>query len=340
MTTTYTATGTGQVSNLVVAATDRYVEHGLRSAPLFRNFADKRPVQVTGPSSTVTLHFYTDLVVDPVNSILTEYVDPDAIVLANTTSVTITAKEYGATGYSTRKAELSALSDIDTELLDQIIWNMQDTLDWHAQTSFVGGGSGGTSIVVSAGSTLTALAAGSGATNNTTGGTGCTAIASTQLLNAKAVRYGVTKMRAAKVMGRKGNLYGTVLAPEASADLREETGAASWRDPHVYSAPGNIWDGELGAFEGTFFIESPRVFSSQIGVGASTTQVRVFNTYMFGQQFLAEAVGQDAHVEYGNMTDKLNRFRPVGWYGYLGWAPYRPQSFVQINHATSARPTV
>jgi N4-gp56 family major capsid protein len=321
------------------------VEHGLRAAPLYRNFADKRPVQVTGPSATVTLHFYTDLAVDPVNSILTEYADPDPITLSNTTSVTITAKEYGASGFTTRKAELTALSDIDTELLDQIVWNMQDTLDWHSQAAFVGGGSGGSSIVVTAAAgVISALAAGSGATNyGSTGagtGTGCTGIAGTQLLTAKQIRYGVTKLRAAKVPGRKGNLYCTVLNPEASADLREETGMAAWRDPHAYSAPGNIWDGELGAFEGSFFIESPRNFNAMVGSGSGATQVRVFNTYMFGQQFLAEAIGQDPHVEYGPITDKLNRFRPVGWYGFLGWAPYRAASFVQFNHATSARPNV
>ena len=329
-------TGTTQVSNLVVSATDRYVEHGLRAAPLFRNFADKRPVQVTGPAATVTLNLYADIATTGASitaATLSESTDPDPITLSNTTQVTINLAEYGESAYSTRKVELVALSDIDVELLDQIVWHMQDSLDWLSQTSFVGKGA---NVITASAGTISTLAANSGAADYVSAGTGCTAIAATQTLTAKQIRYGVTKLRAGKVPGRKGNLYATVLAPEASADLREETGMAAWRDPHAYSAPQNIWDGELGAFEGAFFIESPRVFNSQCGSGAT---VRVFNTYMFGQQFLAESVAQEPHIEYGNMVDRLNRFRPVGWYGFLGWAPYRTAALVQICNATTARPT-
>lgn len=335
MPTTYAGvTGTSAVSNLVQTGYDRLVEHGLRAQPLFRNFADKRPQDVTGPTATVTLQFFTDLA--PVTSALTENVDPDAVALGQTTTVNVTLQEWGQAGLSTRKMELVSLSDIDLELVEQITWNMVDSLDVQAQTSFVGLGSN--IVFPVAGAAPTALAANAGATFS--GGTGCTSIAAANILNSNTCRWAVTKLRAAKVMPWKAGLYAHILAPEMSADLRQETGAAAWRDPHVYSgvegSQNMIWAGEIGAYEGAFYIESPRCFSNQIGAGGT---VRVFNSYVFGKQFLAEAVGEEPHVVFGPIVDKMRRFRPVSWYGFLGWNVFRPASLVQISAASTFRPT-
>ena len=54
-------TGTSAVSGLVKAAYDRYVEFALRSQPLMRNLADKRPVQQAMPGSYVVFSIYNDL---------------------------------------------------------------------------------------------------------------------------------------------------------------------------------------------------------------------------------------------------------------------------------------
>lgn len=332
MPTTYTGTtGTGQVSNLVQTAYDRLVEHSLRSEPLFRNFADKRPVQVTGPSGTVTLQFYSDMA--PATAPLTENVDPDAVALGNTTTVNVSLAEYGNVGMTTRKLELVSLSDVDVELADQIAWNMVNSLDVVAQTA---GFSGKAALAyTNVSGTATALTAGSTVAADGTGTTTST-IAAGNVLNSALIRTGVTKLRAGNVQPRKGSLYACVLSPEASADLRTETGAAAWRDPHNYSAAGNIWNGEIGSYEGAFFVESPRVFSGQAGSGGT---VRVFNSYLFGQQFAAEAVGEEPHVVFGPMTDSLNRFRKVGWYGFLGWNVYRANTAVQFCTASAYRPT-
>ena len=337
MPTTYAGvTGTSAVSNLVQTGYDRLVEHGLRAQPLFRNFADKRPADVTGPTATVTLQFFTDLA--PVTAALTENVDPDAVALGQTTTVNVTLQEWGQAGLSTRKMELVSLSDIDLELVEQITWNMVDSLDVQAQTSFVGLGTN-IGYPVS-GAIPTALAANAGATFS--GGSGCTAIAAANTMNSNAARWAVTKLRAAKVMPWKSGLYAHILAPEVSADLRQETGAAAWRDPHVYSgvegSQNMIWAGEIGAYEGAFYIESPRVFQNQLGAGAGGTQVRVFNSYIFGKQFLAEAVGEEPHIVFGPITDKMRRFRPVSWYGFLGWNVFRAGSLVQLCAASTFRP--
>jgi hypothetical protein len=46
----------------------------------------------------------------------------------------------------------------------------------------------------------------------------------------------------------------------------------------------------------------------------------VFRTYVAGQQALAEAVSEEFHVVIGPSVDKLQRLRPIGWYGVAGWS--------------------
>lgn len=70
-------TGTSAMSNLVKAAYDRYVEFALRSQPMFRDLADKRPVQQAMPGSSVVFSLYQDLAA--ATTALTETVDPDAV---------------------------------------------------------------------------------------------------------------------------------------------------------------------------------------------------------------------------------------------------------------------
>jgi hypothetical protein len=43
---------------------------------------------------------------------------------------------------------------------------------------------------------------------------------------------------------------------------------AAWRDPHAYQTNENIWAGEIGSFEGAYFVETPRLRVA--GDGASS----------------------------------------------------------------------
>jgi hypothetical protein len=75
------------------------------------------------------------------------------------------------------------------------------------------------------------------------------------------------------------------------------------------------------------------------GTIASSTPVRVFNSYIVGQQALAEASAIDPHVVVGPVVDSLMRNRPVGWYGLLGWSLYRPQSSWLIRSSSTIHST-
>ena len=310
--------GTVVGANLVTQAYDRLVEFALRSVPTFRAVADKKVGNQTHAGSSVLFQLYNDLAV--ATTALTETVDPDAVAIPATTTVAVTLNEYGNSIISTRKLDLFSLADVEPALANIVAFNMNDSLD------------GVVKAVLGAGTQVIREIAGAISTAAITG------VSATDTIKAKDIRYTVAKMRAANVVPRRGSLYASYIHPEVSHDLRAETGAGSWRQPHEYVDPSGVYAGEIGTFEGVAFIESPRLPNSQAGAGSGTTQTRVYDTFVMGQQALAEAVAEEPHTVIGPVTDKLMRLRPIGWYGVLGWSLYRPESMWRIQTASSVRP--
>jgi N4-gp56 family major capsid protein len=387
----YTSTGSTSLggtvggAGLVQKAYDRLLEFALRAEPLIRSVADKTPAQQSIPGSTVVLQKYVDLTA--VTSTLSETVDPDAVALSTPDQVTITLNEYGNSVLVTRALELFSLADVDPAISNVIAFNLADSIDKVAMETL----RGGTNVIYGGSATST----------------GTVAAAST--LDSADIRKAVAKLRSNKAAYRKGSMYWVGIHPEVSHDLRAETGAAGWRDPHNYQSGEQIWAGEIGAYEGAYFVESPRLFSSKSGadqtalatapavsgvsgeftivvannafggraevgdkisgtnvgsaakitaisVGATNTTLtvsvansgtvgtntltvtpvtRVFNTIVAGKQAMAQAVAEEPHVVIGNVTDKLMRFRPMGWYGVLGFARYREEALYRLETGSS-----
>ena len=195
-----TFTGTATISNqtgmtnLVQSAYDRYVEMALRSQPLIRDIADKRPVQQAMPGSSVVFQIYNDLAA--ATSTLTENVDPDAVAISNTSNVTVTLAEYGNAALLTRKLGLFSLSDVDPAAADIIAYNMADSLDSVAMTELRGG-------------TNERFATGGASTPTDTD-----EVAAEDTLALVDVRYCVSKLRAGLAMPRQGSLYAAYIHPE------------------------------------------------------------------------------------------------------------------------------
>jgi|SRR5215472_4884502 len=308
-------TDTTAMSNAVQTAYDKLFEFALRSQPLFRQVADKRPAQQTAPGGSVVLERFQDLAQQ--TATLTENVDPDSVALGNPTTVTITLNEYGNPVLRTRKLYLFSLTDVDPAVANIVAYNMADSMDTVVQNVI----RGGSNLIQLQGGTTTYV-------TNATISTGAASLVATDGFKSSLARLAVVKLRTNKAVPRKGSLYWCAIHPEVSYDLRSDTGAAAWRDPHNYSAAGNIWAGEIGAYEGAYYVESPRCFNAA-DAGAGGT-VRRFRTYFAGQQALAEAVADEFHVIPGPITDKLMRFRPIGWYGVAGWAIYRQESLIRV----------
>ena len=391
----YTSTGSTSLggtvggAGLVQKAYDRLLEFALRAEPLIRSVADKTPAQQSIPGSTVVLQKYEDLTA--ATGTLTETVDPDSVALSTPNTVTITLNEYGNSVLVTRALELFSLADVDPAISNIIAFNLADSIDRVAMETLRGG-----TNVIYGGSTATSTAT----------------ITAAATLDSADIRKAVAKLRSNKAAYRKGSMYWVGIHPEVSHDLRAETGAAGWRDPHNYQAGENIWAGEIGAYEGAYFVESPRLYNAKTGAdqatlattavtvagvsgaftlgvaassvigqraevgdkisgtgiatGAKITAVsisgatetitvdlahtaavtvstvvtvtpvtRVFNTIVAGKQAMAQAVAEEPHVVIGNVTDKLMRFRPMGWYGVLGFARYREEALYRLETGSS-----
>ena len=260
MANAYTTTGSNSLggtvggAGLVQKAYDRLVEFALRAQPLIRSVADKTPARQSIPGSSVVLQRYVDLTKK--TATLTETVDPDAVALATPTYTTITLAEYGNAVLVTRALELFSLADVDPAIANIIAFNMADSIDEVAQT------------VLRAGQNV--LRGGTATSRGT--------LTSSDVFTSALARKATAKLRANKAIPRKGSLYWAGIHPEVSHDLRAETGVGSWRQPHEYQSNDAIWAGEIGTYEGAFYVESPRLYSDKLGAdrtALATTAVTV-----------------------------------------------------------------
>lgn len=300
-------TGTSAMSNLVAAAVDRKVRAQLRHIPSLRAVADTRPAQVDKPGSSVSLYIQPDLAV--ATTPLNELTDPDFVALGNPTAVPITLNEYGnATVTSVRLRNLS-FSDIDPNQIDQIAWNMHNSIDTLVRD------------VISAGTQV--IYAGTHTSVATT--------VNADTIDSDDIRKTVTKLRSNGALGKRNDLYWCGIHPDVAYDLRRESGDNGWRAAHINAAPDLIWPGEVGVYEGAFFVESARM---KVAADGGTGNL-VYRTIVAGKEALAEAVQIEPHVEIGVVPDKLNRFLPMGWYGLLGWSIFRQEAVQRIVSGSS-----
>ena len=80
------------------------------------------------------------------------------------------------------------------------------------------------------------------------------------------------------------------------------------------------------------------VTSGTVTSGATVTVTpiaAVYRTILAGKQALAEAFAQEPSVVVVPFVDKVMRFRPIGWYGVLGFSRYREQALYRIETGSS-----
>ena len=241
--------GTSGGAGLVQQAYDRLLEFALRSEPLIRSVADKTPARQSIPGSTVVLQKYVDLAQK--TSTLSETTDPDALALSTPTTVSITLNEYGNSVLVTRALELFSLADVDPAIANIIAYNLADSIDAVAMETLRGG-----SNIIYSGNTATTTAT----------------VTAASTIDSADIRRAVAKLRSAKAVARKGSLYWAGIHPEVSHDLRAESSSGQgWLLPNQYgSSQDRIWAGEIGNYEGAFYIESPRLYSAKDGADQST----------------------------------------------------------------------
>lgn len=312
----YTTTGSVTYDQ---TAYDRLVYFALRPELFFDRVADVGPTRQSMPGASVVFNFATELAaaVTP----LSEAVDVDAVAMANT-QLTLTLVEYGNAVITTAKIRATSFVEIDPVVANLIGYNAGLSIDTLAAN---------------------ALAAGTNVSYGTLAGlAGRTNIAATNTLSAAIVRRMLARLRGANVP-TIGGQYVAYVHPDVSYDLRSETGAAAWRDPHTYSQPSEIWNGEIGSFEGFRFIESPRAplfVDASNGAGATGT-VDVYGSLFLGRQALAKVYsttdgnGAMPRVVMGPVVDKLRRFVPMGWYWLGAYGVFRQAALWRAENASS-----
>jgi len=308
-----------QASSLSVdqQAFDQIAYFALRSEMLFDAAADVQPVAQSMPGSSVTFTIFSELA--DATSTLSETVDLTPTTMADS-QVSVTLAEYGNTVNTTAKLRGTSFLDVDAVAANLIGYNAGSSIDTvvanvlKAATNVVYGGGGSTTP-----------------TSNAT-------VQAEDIIEANDIRIVTAQLRGAKAQSFNG-MYMAFIHPDVSYDLRRETGAASWRDPHVYSNIGPIYNGEIGAFEAVRFIETPRAPVDLTGGSAST--VDLYQTIIMGRQSLAKAHsitdGNGAYpkVVRGPVVDSLMRFNPVGWYWLGGYGIFRQAAIRVINSSSS-----
>lgn len=294
---------------------DRYLRMALRTEPVIGQFVDVHPVQPTAPGSAIVLQKYNDLAA--VTSTLSdEFSSAANVVIPATSTVTVTLGSYGNVVTTTEFLELTSLTDIEPAKADLIARNVVDSREGLIMTT----ARAGTNVIY----------AGASGAVDTTGPTN--AVASGDTMSAKQVRRAVTELRARNAPAWRDEFYGALVHPRQAVDLREDAGAGNWLTPHQYNSNVNIWKGEVGSFEGAFFIETNRVYSANDG----TTSQTVYRALFLGKEALAEAVAQPFQVVISPVTDNLMRSRPMGWKAIVGYSIFRNECLQRLETATTS----
>ncbi|MCA1843276.1 MAG: N4-gp56 family major capsid protein, partial [Actinobacteria bacterium] len=292
---------------------DLLIRYPLRSQLYFDRVADVMPTNQSMNGSSVIFNLATELAtaITP----LTETSDIDAVAMANS-QITVTLVEYGNAMNVTAKLRGTSMVDVMPAVANLLGYNAGRSMDivvfniLVAGTNVIYGGAVVSRVTVAAGTTITSA----------------------------KIRQVLASLKEANVADF-GGYYNAFIHPRVSYDLRSETGAAAWRDPHVYSQPSEIWNGEIGAYEGFRFIESPNV-SPFVDAGVGGT-VDVYPTLFMGREALAKAYstadggGPQPRVVASPVIDKLRRFTPMGWYWLGGFSRFREAALYRLETSSS-----
>ena len=308
-----------QASSLSVDQTAFYqiAYFALRSEMLFDAAADVQPVAQSMPGSSVKFTIFSELA--DATSTLSETTDLTPTTMADS-QVEVTLAEYGNTINTTAKLRGTSFLDVDAVAANLIGYNAGSSID--------------TVVANVLKAATNVIYGGGGSTTPTTNAT----VQAEDIIEANDVRIATAQLRGSKAQTFNG-MYMGFIHPDVSYDLRRETGAASWRDPHNYVDTAQIYNGEIGAFESVRFIETPRAPLDLTGGSAST--VDLYQTIIMGRQSLAKAHsitdGNGAYpkVVRGPVVDSLMRFNPVGWYWLGGYGIFRQAAIRVLNTSSS-----
>lgn len=313
-------TSTSQVSTDQVAF-EKLAYFALRPELYFDQFADVQATNATNPGASIKFTIFNDMTA--VTSALAETEDVTPVAMSDS-QVTVTLAEYGNATVTTAKLRASSFLPIDPVAANAVGYNAGLSIDSICANVL----KAGDNVIYATGGAQTA--------------TTRVGMKTDQTITAKDVRRAVAQLRGANVPTINGNYVGFI-HPDVSYDLRSITDASGWRDAYKYTDAMPIYNGEIGMFEGVRFMESPRapIFTNVFNNAGAAGTGDSYATLIMGRQALAKGVslggeyGSQPTIVYGNITDILKRFRPVGWKHFVGYGVFRQAALIRVESASS-----
>lgn len=286
----------------------------LRNHPISRQFADVRPADVKHQAKSYRIFKNQDFAESTVDAALTpldEETDVSATKLPTPTYVDLTPTEYGFGTLRTLRLKNRSLVEVDPVIANAVAYHMVRVVDKKVQS------------VLGAGTNQVYAGSGNAAAND---------IAAGDSLKGANVRQIVTRLRSGSVQPRDGQFFVGVIHPHTEMELREESGSLGWREAQVYgTSQTRLYTGEIGEYEGARFVVNPRTT-----VTDNATAVPVYKSYFMGREALAEAVNIEPNIVIGPVTDRLYRFRSVGWLADADWGVFRQEALIVANSTLTA----
>lgn len=305
-------------------AYNRLAYFALRPELYFDMVASVQPTEQAMPGAAVVFNITSDMSV--VSTAINESTDVDAVALSDS-EVTLTLSEFGNVAKSTKKLRGTSYLPVDEILINVISYNAGVSIDTIARDVL----KGGTNV----------LYVGNATARNTVGPDDIWSVADsgTNFGGSSNVRKATAQLRGANV-ATIGGAYVGYIHPDVSFDFRGASGNANFRDPHTYSDPSAIYNGEIGMWEGVRFVETPRA-PVWADAGSSTTLTDVYGTIIVGQQALAKAWsmadgGSPLPTVFPTpITDNLRRFLGAAWYFLGAYGIFREACIRRIESASS-----
>jgi len=304
---------TSAPADLSQVAFEKLAYFALRPEMYYDQFADVQATNATNPGASIKFTVFADMAA--ATTALGESTDVTPVSMTDT-QVTVTLQEYGNATVTTAKLRASSFMPVDPIAAQAIGYNAGLSIDTVCRS------------VVEAGTNVQRV--NSRATR--------VLVQSGDIITAGNIRRAVAELRGANVPTIGGNYVGFI-HPDVSYDLRSSTDAAGWRDSYKYTNAMPLYTGEIGMFEGVRFIESARSpLFVDAGVGGT---VDVYGTLVMGAQALAKGIslggeyGAQPNIVYGEVTDLLKRFRPVGWKHFVGYSVFRQESLRRVESSSS-----
>jgi len=312
----YTTTASVDYSQ---TAYDRLAYFAYRPELYYDRAVEVKPTRQSMPGSTVVFTIQNDLPI--ASTALNESTDLTPVAMSDS-QVSVALAEYGNVTVTTAKLRGTAFVEIDPIQANVVGYNAGVSIDEIAKNI----AQAGTTVDYAAGTAGTPAYSRASITPGSTFG-------------AANVRLEKARLRRANVP-TFGGAYVAYIHPDVSYDLMGQTGTNTWTDPHTYSQPDEIWQGEIGMFQGVRFIETPRApwFGN---AGSSPTTTSVYGTLFMGRQALCKAHsivdgnGDNPHIVPGPVTDYLRRFLPLGWYHLVGYGVFRQAALRRVESSSS-----